>query len=413
MRPLWRAARTSKQSIRTARAALQAAFTDPDQWNGTAAVSESLISVGDDYARLEVSLLAYDAPAKALGLALKAAVDQSADTNGWEALVRLCRDPVGLWAALTALAAHMIKLKALEKALAEIDTANGKVLDGKFADLSDGVRHWWDRLRPAEPAYFDAVQRRGTKTRRTIDLKVGLSAKDDRSNPKIRDAVAVFSHSQLHCLGLALFLAKAVQEGLGFVVLDDPVLTSDDDYRPNFVFSVIESLLDAGLQVIICTQDYKSWKDIGDHWAHRGAVQFQLIRNDAILGTEIRNQNDDLATMMARAHPFIKSHDPAVRKDGASRLRDAIERFAKMIIVRHRRDNGDTLASITDYDQKNFATYAQQAMNLLTKDPSHPGKLKKAHSYASPGPHDDKPPSAGELVFAYGDLKRLKKDYLD
>jgi hypothetical protein len=52
-------------------------------------------------------------------------------------------------------------------------------------------------------------------------------------------------------------------------------------------------------------------------------------------------------------------------------------------------------------------------MNLLTKDRSHPGKLRAAHNYVTPGPHDDKPPSWGELVLAYGDLKRLKKDYLD
>lgn len=52
-------------------------------------------------------------------------------------------------------------------------------------------------------------------------------------------------------------------------------------------------------------------------------------------------------------------------------------------------------------------------MNLLTEDPSHPGKFKAAHDYVTPGPHDDKPPSAGELATAFGDLKRLKKDYLD
>jgi hypothetical protein len=51
-------------------------------------------------------------------------------------------------------------------------------------------------------------------------------------------------------------------------------------------------------------------------------------------------------------------------------------------------------------------------MNLLTEDPSHPGKFKAAHEYVTPGPHDDKPPSAGELAVALGDLKKLKSDYL-
>ena len=107
--------------------------------------------------------------------------------------------------------------------------------DEKFGALSQDVRSWWERLRPDEPSFFEAVKRRGAKTRRTIDLKVGLSARHDRGDPKLRDAIAVFSQSQLHCLGLALFLARTrVGEGTGFVVLDDPVLTSDDDFRPEF-----------------------------------------------------------------------------------------------------------------------------------------------------------------------------------
>jgi hypothetical protein len=196
-------------------------------------------------------------------------------------------------------------------------------------------------------------------------------------------------------------------------VLDDPVLSSDDDYRPNFASSVIEGLLDEGMQVIICTQDHKSWKDIGNRWDHVGAMQFQLVYDDASHGTEIRSQNDDLATMIAKAQPFVKSRDPLLRKEGASRVREALERFGKMMSVRDRHRKGDSLASITDYDGKNFSSYSQQVMNLLTEDPSHPGKFKAAHDYVTPGPHDDKPPSAGELATAFGDLKRLKKDYLD
>ena len=413
VRPLWRAMVALKRQIVVARKELMVAESSPEHWRDSNALDTQLFGVATAYARAQACLSAYESPTKALGETLKAVVDQSVDINGWEGLVRFCVNPTELWVALMATVSHAANLKSLEKALGEIDTASGKVIDGKFLDLSAGVRSWWDRLRPNETAFFEGIQRRSAKTRRTIDLKVGLSAKDDRSDSKIRDAIAVLSQSQTHCLGLALFLARAVQEGSGLVILDDPVLTSDDDYRPNFVSSVIEGLLDAGLQVIICTQDHKSWKDIGDRWGYRGAVQFQIIRSDAILGTEVRSQNDDLATMIAKAQPLIKSQDPVVRKDGAIRLREAIERFAKMILVRERQRTGNSLASITDYDGTNFATYAQQAMGLLTKDPSHPGKLRAAHSYVTPGPHDDKPPSSGELISANGDLKKLKKDYLD
>ncbi len=411
-RSLWRTGYILRRVIRRVSADLQAALTDVEQWNGVQALEDGFGAISDSQKQFELSLLAYAEASQALGEALKAAVDESTNTKGWEALIRLCRNSAGLCKALAAAAVHAAKVGGLEKALSEIDTGNGRVLDEKFEELSKAVLVWWDKLRPDEPAFFDAVQRRSGQARRTIDLKVGLSAKEDRSDIKFRNAVAVFSQSQLHCLGLSLFLARAVQERSGFIVLDDPVLSSDDDYRPNFASSVIEGLLDEGMQVIICTQDHKSWKDIGDRWGYRGAMQFQLVQNDPLVGTEIRSQNDDLATMIAKAQPFVKSRDPLLRKEGASRVREALERFGKMMLVRDRQRKGESVSSITDYDGKNFGSYSQGVMNLLTEDPSHPGKFKAAHDYVTPGPHDDKPPSAGELAVAFGDLKKLKNDYL-
>jgi hypothetical protein len=413
VRSLSRAGYSLRRVIKSVIAELQAALADAEQWSGMQALEDGFAAITERQKQFELRLLEYTAPGQAIGQVLKAAVDESANTKGWEALLRLCRNPSGLCEALAAVAVHAAKVKGLETALNEIDTGNGRVLDEKFEELSKGVLAWWDRLRPDEPAFFDAVQRRNGQARRTIDLKVGLSAKEDRSEAKFRNAVAVFSQSQLHCLGLSLFLARAVEESAGFVILDDPVLSSDDDYRPNFVSSVIEGLLDEGIQVIVCTQDHKSWKDIGDRWGYRGAMQFQLVLHDVVHGTEIRSQNDDLATMIAKAQPLVKSRDPLLRKEGAGRLREALERFGKIILVKDRQGKGESLASITDYDGKNFSSYSQQVMNLLTEDPAHPGKFKAAHDYVTPGPHDDKPPSAGELAVAFGDLKKLKRDYLD
>jgi hypothetical protein len=240
-----------------------------------------------------------------------------------------------------------------------------------------------------------------------------MSVKDDRANPKFRDAVAVFSQSQLHCLGLALFLAKAVQEKAGFILLDDPVLTSDEDYRPNFTSSVLKGLLDKGIQVLICTQDHKTYKDIGDRWLHRNAQQFVMVRNDAVTGTEIRKENDDLATMIARARPATKSQDPVLRKDGARQIREIIERFSKCLLVKDRKAKGDNGVSITEYDGKNFGTYSNNVYALLTKDAADPGKLRSGFSDVTSGSHDDAPPTTATLARALGDLNRLKKDYLD
>lgn len=410
---LWRKTAALHNSIAHVRALIKQALDDISHWSDAVALAASLEEVNVAERALESAHSEYSPAAQAVGSLLKSAVDQSVQTNGWEELGRLAKEPKTLFEALGLSRLHDAKIKALEQALREVDAGNGKVADEKFAHLSNEVSTWWERLRPGEPTFFSSVRRRSAKARRTIDLKVSMSAKEDRSDPKLRDAVAVFSQSQLHCLGLSLFLARAIDGGAGFILLDDPVLTSDDDFRPNFASTVIEALLDAGIQVIVVTQDHSSWKDIGHRWGHRGAAQFQMVRDNPVIGTEIRGQNDALATLLAQAQPFMKSQDGEQRKNGATKLRQAIERFSKELLVRSLHAQGNQMTMITDYDGQNFGTFSGQVQALLTKDPSHPGKLVAAHNYVTPGPHDDTPPSTGQLKMAAGDIKFLKKEYLD
>ncbi len=123
--------------------------------------------------------------------------------------------------------------------------------------------------------------------------------------------------------------------------------------------------------------------------------------------------NDQLATMLARAQPFVNAQDPEQRREGGTKIRRAIERFCKELLVRDRHAKGDAPAALSDYEGQNFGNYKTKVVSLLTKDPSHPGKLVTAHSYVTPAPHDDRPPSTGALKQALGDLKALKKAYLD
>ena len=152
---------------------------------------------------------------------LTAVIDAASDTAGWQDLIDLAHDPDGLRATLIERHARTALQQELSQALAQIDKGNEKVLDDKFADLSDGIQHWWDLLRPGESTFFSAVKpRKGA--RRTVDFRAGLSLHADRIAPKLRNVIAVFSQSQLHCLGLALFIARCLHEGTGFMILDDP-----------------------------------------------------------------------------------------------------------------------------------------------------------------------------------------------
>jgi len=164
---------------------------------------------------LTTAIDAYTAPALALGTALNAILDAQSNTEGWQDFLDIAAQPSEIRAALIDRQATAAVARELDAALKQIDRAKELVLDDKFSNYSDLIEEWWNRLHPDEATFCFAVQPR------TIDFKAGLSPNPDRSAPKLRDVIAVFSQSQLHCLGLALFLARAQHEGLGFIILDD------------------------------------------------------------------------------------------------------------------------------------------------------------------------------------------------
>jgi len=300
------------------------------------------------YIEAQKSYVVAEAPVSA---ALKVVIDSQSQTTGWQELIDIAQDPGGLHIALVDKVATEQLKRELAQAVRQIDVGNEKVLEEKFGTLSGDVGLWWNLLRPDELSYFSAVAPR-PGARRTIDFKAGLSANEDRSNPALRDVIAVFSQSQLHCLGLALFLARSVHEKAGFIILDDPILSSDEDYRAHFNSAVLEKLLDAGVQVILLTQDQKTCKDLTERYMHRSIDTFQINLANPADGTSIVNKADDLGTLISKAEILIRGAHPDLHKQGGEVMRDAAERFCKEMLARSRRTKGDRAAAISDYDGK-------------------------------------------------------------
>ena len=342
---------------------------------------------------------------------LHAVIDIESQTTSWQEFIDLARDQAGLCASLVERAARQTVQNELTQALRQIDRAKEKVLDDKFKELSGSIQYWWDLLRPDEPTYFSALKPR-PGARRTIDFKAGLSPHTDRTAAKVRDVIAIFSHSQLHCLGLALFLARSIHDRTGFVVLDDPILSSDEDYRAYFNTSVIEKLIDYPLQVIILTQDQKTWKDLEHRYLHKNIDMFQMALENPVDGPVVQHTSDDLAAMLTRVRSLSGGNHPELRKQAGEHLRNAAERFCKDLLVRDRWAQGDEVAALSDYDGKNLGQLSPEVEPLLSQDASHPGKLRTIGASLNPAKHDDAIPDRGTLRVALGDLERLKKDYL-
>jgi hypothetical protein len=308
--------------------------------------------------------------------------------------------------------AHAQVATKLDRAIRDVDAGAGRVLDSKFSALGDDVGRWWSYLRPEEPTSFAGIQRAGTG-RRYIDLKAKLSPEADGSGAHtLRDVVAVFSDSQLNCLGLAAFLARTVRAGTGFVVLDDPVPASDEEHRAFFLDKVLAELHSASCQAILLTHEQGLWKDAQVRYEHLPLSVLQIILDDPRVGSLIEETADTLLAALNRARPFVGKNNPDMRKMAVKLLRDAEERFCKLLLVKDRKANGDTAANLSDYAGKVLGELHTLVIPLLTKDPSDPGKLRVMTGHLNPGNHDDNLPSVSDLKNALGNLSAFHRDYL-
>lgn len=410
-RDLARAYAKAARAISRLKARVEEDAANLEQFSDVADLKAGIVAAAEAAELVARELAAYSSKQEAIVTPLTAQVDAASQTAGWQDLIDVAGDIDGLRNALIERGAFAALQKELAQAIKQIDKGNEAVLDDKFSELSNSVQVWWDLLRPDELSFFSAVGPR-PGARRTIDFKAGLAVNADRSDMKLRDVIAVFSQSQLHCLGLSVFLARALHEGTRFIVLDDPILSSDEDYRAYFNAAVLEKLCALGVQVIVLTQCQRTWKDLGQRYLHENIALFQIVLQVPSDGSVVTNTADDLTTMLIRADILSRGGHPELHKQAGSVIRDAAERFCKEVLVADKRAKGDKNASIGDHDGKTLGHMSPLVEPLLNKDPSHPGKLRTIGGAVNPAKHDDAVPAGGVLRVAIGDLQFLKKTYL-
>ena len=377
---------------------------------GLKALQEAVSHLQKGYMALDSQLEAYERAATPIREQLEAAVRDESGLAPYALVAKIAQDPATVADELRDRNARKLAQVKVTAALDEFDSARTEVLDDKFGELSDQVRGWWEQIRPDDLTAFDRLERRG-RGLRFIDFKASLSVRPSMDDPEFRNAGGIFSDSQLNALGLATFLARWIREPLGFLVLDDPVLASDEGHMATFGHSVVSKLLnDTELQVIVATYSEQFGRRLQDLYKHLPPYAYSLSISDPKEGTVAEKVWDSLDNMLRRAERFAGSSNQEMRKTGSRLLRDAAERFCKELIVRQRRERGDQ-CSITDYDGKSLSDLAPKVRRHLTV-PEHIGKFDDLTRALSPGSHDDQVPPGSELRVALGNLRRFCKDYV-
>ena len=318
---------------------------------------------------------------------LKDKLDEQLGTSTWSCLLRLAEDPTTLVARLGKRSAVKRAKQEFMTAHRDIERAKLQVFRDKFAGMSGEILRWWDLLRPDEPVTFDRAEPRG-EGRRFVDMKAKLNADGHQEE---RDALGIFSDSQLNALGLAAFLARAHLQQTPFVVLDDPVQTGDDEHRDTFIDVVVPELVGAGLQVIITSHDSHMRTLMSNAHALDG---FTVTLDEPHKGTVVIKGTDSAEALLDEAKAFIKD-TPSLRDTGAQKLRVAAERVAKEILVQKRLENGER-ASLADYKKHTLEKLVPKLCEVLP-DAKEKGTWKNVSPRLSPGAHDDAPPAKNTL----------------
>jgi hypothetical protein len=298
--------------------------------------------------------------------------------------------------------------RRIDNAQKAIEEAEQKLLDARFDDMGAEIDRWWATLRPEELVRFGGVGRRASG-RRYVNLTAELAI-SPADTPEKRDAVGVFSDSQLNALALSAFLARQRLLKSPVVVLDDPLPGYDAEHSVTFAVDTVGALLREDVQVILCTYDSKLAVNLNELNAHRGAVRYELTLSDMVEGTAVTNQTDVFGRHVLEAQDAIGSLTEEGRRNAATALRRAAERLAKQIIATGRTRAG-AATRVSEIEDKILGELVPDVLGFALANDER-GRWTLWKSTLNPGPHDSiEVPSTAALRTVLGDIKKLKKDH--
>lgn len=366
-------------------------------YQGLAAALAHLTTVSTPYAEAAMALRA----------AVDAATRDRTALSGLREVADLLNRRTELVADSVTEATRQQTIRRLNTAEKALSTAAGGVLDTRFTQMSNTITKWWTTIRPDELVGFGGIKRRAGGTlfvNLVADLRI-----DMLSTPVTREALGVYSDSQLNALGLSIFLARTELLGGHVVVLDDPIPGSDSDHRLTFVQHTLAELLNAGVQVIVTTFDGKlaEWA-YASHGSSSNGLSYRLDLIDMIAGPEPTQTADAFGQLMLEAQESLNSPTAKGRRSACNTLRSAAERLAKQVIATGQTHTG-TPTSVADVKSKNLGDLLPRVLPLVVGDNAEQGNWKLFPKVLNPGSHDDDVPPPAELKQTAKNLRKIAK----
>ncbi|WP_428338667.1 AAA family ATPase [Mycobacterium sp.] len=360
---------------------------------------------------LSTAVTEYNRSATVLRTAVDAASRERVAVSGLREVANLVRCRNELITDVVSEGTRQQIIRRLNTAEKALNAAAGAVLDTKFTQMSDTITKWWATIRPDELVGFGGIKRRAGGAL-FVNLVAALRIAAT-STPVEREALGVYSDSQLNALGLSIFLARTELLGTRIVVLDDPIPGSDSDHRLSFIQTTLGQLLASDTQVILTTFDSKFAKlTQANHGGGNDYLGYKLDLINILDGTEPTQTCDVFGQLMLEAQESLYAPTARGRRPACNVMRTAAERLAKQIVA-----SGQTHAGIAttveDIEAKasTLGALLPLVLPLVVDGNAERGLWRTFPQVLNPGSHDDDVPSTADLKVVFGNLNKIARDH--
>ena len=368
----------------------------------------SVVAAADN---LSTTLTDYNHTATGLRTAVEAVSRERTTVTGLREVADLLERRTELIADVVTEGTRQQTIRRLNTAEKALNTAAGAVLDAKFTQMSDTITKWWATIRPDELVGFGGIKRRAGGAL-FVNLVAALRIAAT-STPVEREALGVYSDSQLNALGLSIFLARTELLGTHIVVLDDPIPGSDSDHRLSFIQTTLGKLLASGTQVILTTFDSKFAKlTQANHGGSSDYLAYKLNLINILDGTEPTQTCDVFGQLMLEAQESLYAPTARGRRPACNVMRTAAERLAKQIVATGQTHAG-TATTVEDVEAKasTLGVLLPLVLPLVVDGNAERGLWRTFPQVLNPGSHDDDVPSTADLKVVFGNLNKIARDH--
>jgi hypothetical protein len=291
------------------------------------------------------------------------------------------------------------ELASLREALIQ---SRKSILDARRQQFSCGMTAIWKELREDTYSIFSRLfipEPRGKGFPVEIEVKAML---DDGSQQREVDALRVFSESQVHALGIAAFVTRAILLGHRTIILDDPVQSMDEDHFKTFASGLLPYLMDQDLQVIILTHNDTFSRNVSHAFSGVEDYTTMSIRHSRRSGCQVEEGNRRAAERLKKAEAL---GEEGKLEEAWRHIRLAIERTYLVAMLKHGPSDFDPKAW---NDQTAEYMWNSGAGDIISGiSPGLEPRLKDILTMACAGAHDKAPQGLTDLTLAIRDLRQL------